>query len=78
MFTFLFVYFLGAETEENGQEDDSNDEQEHECTDECGFCADDDVSPASMWTKKELQDFKDSIRKEGGDSIIKVNNIAIL
>ena len=30
------------------------------------------VSPASMWTKKELQDFKDSIRKGGGDSIIKV------
>ena len=30
------------------------------------------VPPASMWTKKELQDFKDSIRKEGGDSIIKV------
>ena len=30
------------------------------------------VSPASMWTKKELKDFKDSIRKEGGDSIIKV------
>ena len=36
------------------------------------------VPPASMWTKKELQDFKDSIRKEGGDSIIKVicNKIA--
>ena len=31
------------------------------------------VPPASMWTKKELQDFKDSIRKEGGDSIIKVH-----
>ena len=36
-----FVYFLGAETEENGQ-DDSNDGEDHECTDECGFCADDD------------------------------------
>jgi len=63
----------GAETEENGQ-DDSNDGEDHECTDECGFCADDDVPPASMWTKKELQDFKDSIRKEGGDSIIKVGH----
>ena len=95
-----FVYDLGADTEENGQ-DDSNDGEDHECTDECGFCADDDgkklqrkiefffhiyiniflyqiVPPASMWTKKELQDFKDSIRKEGGDSIIKVicNKIA--
>merc|ERR1711981_999241 len=56
----------GAESEENGED--------HECTDECGFCADDDVSPASMWTKKELQVFKDSIRKEGGDSIIKVGH----
>jgi len=25
-----------------------------------------------MWTKREISDFKDSIRKEGGDSIIKV------
>ena len=25
-----------------------------------------------MWTKKEVAEFKDSIRNEGGDSIIKV------
>ena len=31
------------------------------------------VTPASMWTKKEVAEFKDSIRNEGGDSIIKVN-----
>ena len=31
------------------------------------------VPAASMWTKKELGEFKDSIRNEGGDSIIKVN-----
>ena len=30
------------------------------------------VTPASMWTKKEVAEFKDSIRNEGGDSIIKV------
>ncbi len=25
-----------------------------------------------MWTKKEIAEFKESVRKEGGDSIIKV------
>ena len=38
---FNEIFCLGAETEENGQ-DDSNDGEDHECTDECGFCADDD------------------------------------
>ncbi len=27
-----------------------------------------------MWTRKELSDFKDSIRSEGGDGIIKVGH----
>ncbi len=27
-----------------------------------------------MWTRKELSQFKDSIRSEGGDSIIKVGH----
>ena len=30
------------------------------------------VAQPSMWTKKEIVEFKDSIRKEGGDAIIKV------
>jgi hypothetical protein len=30
------------------------------------------VVSASMWTKKEIVEFKDSIRQEGGDAIIKV------
>jgi len=50
---------------------------EHECTEECGFCdmeGDEQVTPASMWTKKEVAEFKDSIRNEGGDSIIKVSH----
>ena len=29
---------------------------------------------ASMWTRKDIRDFKDSIRKEGKDSIIKVGH----
>ena len=33
------------------------------------------VPAASMWTKKELDEFKESIRNEGGDSIIKVRSI---
>jgi hypothetical protein len=31
------------------------------------------VSPATMWTKKEIVEFKESVRKEGGESIIKVH-----
>ena len=30
------------------------------------------VTAASMWTKREMVEFKDAIRKEGGDAIIKV------
>lgn len=32
------------------------------------------VKPASMWTRKDIIDFKNSIQKEGGDSIIKVGH----
>jgi len=32
------------------------------------------VTPASMWTRKDIKEFKDSIRKEGGDSVIKVGH----
>ncbi|KAF4528247.1 hypothetical protein B566_EDAN014405 [Ephemera danica] len=32
------------------------------------------ISPASMWTRKDIREFKDTIRKEGGDSIIKVGH----
>ena len=31
------------------------------------------VAAASMWTKREMVEFKDAIRKEGGDAIIKVS-----
>ena len=27
-----------------------------------------------MWTRKDIKEFKDSIRKEGGDAIIKVGH----
>ena len=32
------------------------------------------ISAASMWTRKDIKEFKDSIRKEGGDAIIKVGH----
>ncbi|KAK6642311.1 hypothetical protein RUM44_014034 [Polyplax serrata] len=32
------------------------------------------ISPPSMWTRKDIKDFKESIRKEGGDAIIKVGH----
>lgn len=38
------------------------------------FFSSDLVSTASMWTKKEIEVFKSAIRKEGGDSIIKVGH----
>jgi hypothetical protein len=32
------------------------------------------ISAASMWTRKDIKEFKESIRKEGGDAIIKVGH----
>lgn len=32
------------------------------------------VAPASMWTRRDIQDFKESIKREGGDSVIKVGH----
>lgn len=32
------------------------------------------VAEPSMWTRKEIVEFKESIRREGGDSIIKVGH----
>lgn len=32
------------------------------------------MQPASMWTRKDVKEFKESIRKEGGDAIIKVGH----
>ncbi len=62
--------------DENGDDDeDGEEEDEHECNEDCGFCSENDISAASMWTKKDLNEFKDSIRKEGGDSIIKVDSM---
>ncbi|XP_047501700.1 Golgi resident protein GCP60-like [Penaeus chinensis] len=54
--------------EENGHDSDGGEEDsEDEETSQ-------NVSPASMWTRRDIQDFKESIRREGGDSVIKVGH----
>lgn len=32
------------------------------------------ISAANMWTRKDISEFKEAIRKEGGDGIIKVGH----
>jgi len=62
---------LSDEANENSQNENvENDDEEHEWYED----EDEEVTPASMWTKKEVAEFKDSIRNEGGDSIIKVSH----
>ncbi|PNF42012.1 Protein TMED8 [Cryptotermes secundus] len=36
--------------------------------------SEEDGTQASMWTRKDIKEFKESIRKEGGDAIIKVGH----
>lgn len=33
-----------------------------------------EISPASMWTHKDLKEFKESIRKEASEAVIKVGH----
>merc|ERR1719295_1863750 len=49
------------------------EEEDHECSDEY-YCDEDDVPPANMWTKKEIQDFKLAIKSEGGDSVLSIGH----
>lgn len=32
------------------------------------------ISPASMWTRKDIKEFKETIRKEGSEGVIKVGH----
>lgn len=32
------------------------------------------IAPAKVWTRKDIKDFKNSIRMEGGDSVIKIGH----
>ncbi|KAG0722470.1 Golgi resident protein GCP60 [Chionoecetes opilio] len=53
----------GRDSEEEG--DSEEDEEDDTCQ---------NVAPASMWTRRDIQDFKESIKNEGGDSVIKVGH----
>jgi len=62
----------GGDNEDDDVDDDDEDE------DDCDYVPenyhDDNIAAASMWTKKEIVEFKDAIRKEGGDAVIKVGH----
>lgn len=69
-------YSDGPESDHDSQGRQEDDE-EGPCGEDCGYCEDqevEEVPPASMWTKKELTEFKDCIRTDGGDGIIKVGH----
>ncbi|KAK4306360.1 hypothetical protein Pmani_021818 [Petrolisthes manimaculis] len=52
---------------ENGHDSEAGEETEEEESSQT-------VAPASMWTRRDIQDFKESIKREGGDSVIKVGH----
>lgn len=51
-----------VENPQDGSQESSNDADEE------------DITAANMWTRKDITDFKEAIRKEGGDGIIKVGH----
>lgn len=38
------------------------------------FSANPEISPASLWNRKDIQEFKNNIKKEGTEGIIKVGH----
>ncbi|KAI2801266.1 Golgi resident protein GCP60 [Blomia tropicalis] len=63
-------------TQENtfDEEEDDSEEEEEEEEEETMNPANRSVSNASMWTRKDIDTFKDTIRTEGGDGILKVGH----
>src|SRR5699024_10356938 len=56
--------------EENFEDDD--DESDEEETGDSSMAR--SISNASMWTRKDIDTFKETIRAEGGDGILKVGH----
>ncbi|XP_042208402.1 Golgi resident protein GCP60-like isoform X2 [Homarus americanus] len=52
--------------------EDTNEQTGQESQTDGDSCQ--NIAPASMWTRRDIQDFKESIRREGGDSVIKVGH----
>jgi len=61
---------LSSTLDESFEDEDESDEEEEETADSSGR----DISNASMWTRKDIAIFKDSIRTEGGDGVLKVGH----
>ncbi|XP_063874742.1 Golgi resident protein GCP60-like isoform X1 [Scylla paramamosain] len=55
---------------ENGHDSEAEGESEEDEEDDSSQ----NVAPASMWTRRDIKDFKESIKHEGGDSVIKVGH----
>jgi len=56
--------------DESFEDESDSDDEEEETVESIGK----DISNASMWTRKDIAIFKDSIRSEGGDGILKVGH----
>ena len=62
------------EESEGDEEGDVVEEEGDEYENEEYICDEEDDVPApTMWTKKEIQDFKSAIKSEGGDSVLSVS-----
>jgi len=64
----------GGVRSENAAEDEDVDDDDQDCDYVPENYHDENIAAASMWTKREMVEFKDAIRKEGGDAIIKVGH----
>lgn len=65
-----------SENEETSKEDDNKDDTNKNVDDEDSDDIEDwpPINPADMWTRKGVEEFKQTIRRETGDSIIKVGH----
>jgi len=63
------------EESEGDEEGDVVEEEGDEYENEEYICDEEDDVPApTMWTKKEIQDFKSAIKSEGGDSVLSIGH----
>ncbi|XP_053975005.1 Golgi resident protein GCP60 [Hylaeus anthracinus] len=67
----------------NNATTDNEQKEEHKETDETALLNEEDsdeqedwppIAPAEMWTRKGVEEFKESIRREAGDAVIKVGH----
>lgn len=61
----------GGDADDRGSKDESSGDDES--TEECGQALP-PIATASMWTRKDIKEFKEGIRKEGSNGILKVGH----